>query len=161
MAKAAVKSWILKSEPDTFGIDHLIALKDKTTLWDGVRNFTARNNLLAMNIGDRGYFYHSSCAVPAIVGEMKVIAKAAPDESAFDPKSPYFDPKSKREKPQWYSPRFKFVKKYPIELTREMLAAAGLQDSLLFKSFRLSVIPLTAAEVKIIEKLLATRKRIE
>lgn len=149
-----MKSWILKSEPDTFGIDHLMALKDQTTLWDGVRNFTARNNLVAMEIGDRGYFYHSSCAMPAIVGEMKVIAKAVPDETAFDKKSPYFDPKSKREKPQWYSPRFKFVKKYTMELNREILSAAGLQDSLLFKSFRLSVIPLTEAEVKIIEALL-------
>jgi predicted RNA-binding protein with PUA-like domain len=149
-----VKAWVLKSEPDAFSIDHLMALKDQSTLWDGVRNFTARNNLVAMEVGDRGYFYHSSCAVPAIVGEMKVIAKAVPDESAFDKKSPNFDPKSKRDKPQWYSPRFKFVRKYPKELTRDILSAAGLKDSLLFKSFRLSVIPLTAAEDKIIEKLL-------
>lgn len=149
-----MKSWVLKSEPDTFGIDHLMALKGQTTLWDGVRNFTARNNLVAMQIGDRGFFYHSSCAVPAIVGEMKVIAKAVPDETAFDKKSPYFDSKSRREKPQWYSPRFKLVRKYPRELTREILSAAGLGDSQIFKSFRLSVIPLTAAEVKIIDKLL-------
>jgi predicted RNA-binding protein with PUA-like domain len=159
MAARAPRSWILKSEPDTFGIDHLIALKDKTTLWDGVRNFTARNNLVAMEIGDRGYFYHSSCAVPAIVGEMKVVAKAVPDESAFDKKSPYFDAKSKRDKPQWFSPKFKFIKKYPVELTREILAAAGLKDSLLFKSFRLSVIPLTEAEVKIIDKLISGGKK--
>ncbi len=159
MAARPPRSWILKSEPDTFGIDHLMALKDKTTLWDGVRNFTARNNLVAMEIGDRGYFYHSSCPVPAIVGEMKVIAKAEPDESAFDKKSPYFDAKSKREKPQWFSPRFKFVKKYPFELDREVLKAAGLGKSLLFTSFRLSVIPLTDAEVKIIEKLIATGKK--
>lgn len=155
MAAQRPKAWILKSEPDTFGIEHLIALKDQTTLWDGVRNFTARNNLVAMEIGDRGFFYHSSCAVPAIVGEMKVIAKAVPDESAFDKKSPYFDVKSKREKPQWFSPRFKFVKKYPFELDRDMLKAAGLGKSLLFTSFRLSVIPLTEAEVKIIDKLIS------
>lgn len=148
-----MKSWILKSEPDTFGIDHLMALKGRTTLWDGVRNFTSRNNLVAMQVGDRGYFYHSSCAKPAIVGEMKVVARAVPDESAFDKESPYFDPKSMREKPQWYAPRFKFVKRYRTALTRDMLAAAGLRDSLLFNSFRLSVIPLTAAESKILEKL--------
>lgn len=131
-----------------------MAIKDQTTLWDGVRNFTARNNLLAMEIGDRAYFYHSSCAVPAIVGEMQVIAKAVPDESAFDRRSPYFDAKSKRERPQWYSPRLKFIEKYPVPLTREILSAAGLQESQLFKSFRLSVIPLTSAEVKIIRRLL-------
>jgi len=154
-----MRYWILKSEPDTFGIDHLMRQKDQSTLWDGVRNFTARNNLVAMEVGDVGYFYHSSCAVPAIVGEMKVVAKAVPDETQFDPKSPYFDKKSKREKPQWFSPRFKFVKKYDIEFDRDMLAAAGLKGSLLFTSFRLSVIPLTAAENKKIEKLLAKMQK--
>jgi len=137
-----------------------MAAKDQSTLWDGVRNFTARNNLVAMEVGDRGYFYHSSCAVPAIVGEMKVVAKAVPDESQFDRKSPYYDPKSKRDKPQWFSPRFKFVKKYPFELDRDTLKAAGLAQSLLFTSFRLSVIPLTDAEVKIIERLIASGKKV-
>lgn len=153
-----MRSWILKSEPDSFSIDHLAAMKGQTTLWDSVRNFTARNNLMAMKIGDRGYFYHSSCAVPAIVGEMEVVAEAVPDPSAFDPKSKYFDAKSRPEKPQWFAPKFRFVKKYPGELTREILAEAGLKDSLLFKSFRLSVIPLTEKENKIIEKLLKGMK---
>lgn len=146
--------WILKSEPDAFSIDHLAALKGQATLWDGVRNYMARNNLVAMKPGDLAYFYHSSCAVPAIVGEMEVIAAAVPDETAFDPASEYYDAKSKREKPTWFSPKFKLVKRYSEPLTREMLAAAGLKDSQLFKSFRLSVIPLTAKEHRVIEKLL-------
>ena len=156
-----MRCWILKSEPDAFGIDHLQALKGQTTLWDGVRNYMARNNLVAMKVGDRGYFYHSSCAVPAIVGEMEVIAEAIPDATAFDPKSKYFDAKSKPEKPIWFTPKFRFVKKYDEPLTREMLAAAGLKDSQLFKSFRLSVIPLTEKENKIIEKLLKGQKKNE
>lgn len=154
-----MRAWILKSEPDSFGIDHLAALKGQTTLWDGVRNYMARNNLVAMKVGDRGYFYHSSCAVPAIVGEMEVVSEAIPDEGAFDPKSPYFDSKSKRDKPIWFAPKLKFVKKYSEPLTREMLSAAGLQDSQLFKSFRLSVIPLADKEKKIIETLLKGGKK--
>lgn len=156
-----MRYWILKSEPDAFGIDHLMALEGQTTLWDGVRNYMARNNLVAMKVGDRGYFYHSSCAVPAIVGEMEVMAEAIPDATAFDPKSKCFDAKSKPEKPIWFTPKFRFVKKYAEPLTREMLAAAGLKDSQLFKSFRLSVIPLTGKENKIIEKLLQGRKKNE
>lgn len=149
-------SWVLKSEPDSFGIDHLMAAKKQSTLWDGVRNYMARNNLRAMQVGDRGYFYHSSCKVPGIVGEMQVVATAIPDVTQFDPKSPYYDAKSTPEQPLWYAPQLKFVKKYKVELTRDILEAAGLGDSKIFKSFRLSVIPLTAKEAKIIEKLVAS-----
>lgn len=154
-----MRYWVLKSEPDVFSIDHLVKQKHQSTLWDGVRNFTARNNLVAMEVGDIGYFYHSSCPVPAIVGEMTVIAKAEPDQSAFDPKSAGFDAKSNRERPQWFSPQFKFVRKYETQLSREMLAGAGLLESQIFKSFRLSVIPITAAEHKKIQKLVTQGKR--
>ncbi|HMV36898.1 MAG TPA: EVE domain-containing protein, partial [Turneriella sp.] len=70
--------WLLKSEPETFSIDNLQASPQKTTLWDGVRNYMARNNLVAMQKGDRAFFYHSSCPVPGIVGEMVVASAAMP-----------------------------------------------------------------------------------
>lgn len=154
-------SWVLKSEPDSFGIDHLIAAKNQSTLWDGVRNFMARNNLQAMCVGDRAYFYHSSCKVPGIVGEMQVVATAMPDTTQFDTESHYFDRKSTPEHPLWYAPQLKFVKKYNLVLSRDILEAAGLGDSKIFKSFRLSVIPLTAKEAKIIEKLVASAGKNE
>jgi predicted RNA-binding protein with PUA-like domain len=151
-AKAA---WLLKSEPDAFSIDNLLALPQKTTLWDGVRNYQARNNLQLMQVGDRAFFYHSSCAVPAIVGEMKVVAVAIPDVTAFDPGSKYFDSKSTPEKPKWFSPKLKGTRKYVKILTRDQLGVTVLKNSLLFRNSRLSVIPLTAAEVKVLDKLLA------
>lgn len=147
-------AWLLKSEPDTFGIDHLIAAPQQATLWDGVRNYQARNYLLAMKKGDRAFFYHSSAPITGIAGEMTVIAEAVPDPSQFDVNSPYFDAKSTPEKPLWFSPKLKFVKKYPEVLTRQNLAKTALKNSLLFKSFRLSVIPLSVSEMKIIDRLL-------
>lgn len=153
-----VSAWILKSEPDTFGIDHLAASPEKATLWDGVRNYQARNYLLAMKKGDRAFFYHSSAKVTGIAGEMTVIAEAVADPSQFDSDSPYFDAKSTPEKPLWFSPKLKLVKKYPAILTRQMLAKTVLKNSLLFTSFRLSVIPLTTNEVKAIDRLLESKR---
>jgi predicted RNA-binding protein with PUA-like domain len=143
--------WVLKSEPDAFSIDDLIASPQKSTLWDGVRNYQARNNLLAMQKGDRAFFYHSSCPVPGIVGEMVVIAVAVPDATQFDPASPYFDPKSTPDKPRWFAPRLQFVKKYPVTFTRDAMLKTSLGKSQLFTHTRLSVIPLSAAQVKAID----------
>ncbi|MBV6493744.1 MAG: hypothetical protein LDLANPLL_01767 [Turneriella sp.] len=148
-----MKSWILKSEPDAFSIDQLMAERTQTTLWDGVRNYMARNNLLAMELGDKGYFYHSSCKVPAIVGEMRVVEKAFPDETQFNPESRYFDSKSTRKNPRWFSPRLQFERKYATPITRGMLHKTVLVNSQLFKSFRLSVLPLTQSEAATLEKI--------
>lgn len=151
-------AWILKSEPDVFGIDHLMKAKDKCTLWDGVRNYQARNNLVAMQVGDKGYFYHSSCDLIGIAGEVRIAAVAVPDESQFDSQSEYFDAKSTREKPRWFSPKVQGVRKHNGVLPREVLAKTALVKSQLFTHSRLSVIPLTAAEERIVEKLLVTGK---
>lgn len=153
-----VAAWLLKSEPDTFGIDALAAAPEKSTLWDGVRNYQARNNLVAMQKNDRAFFYHSSCPVPAIVGEMTVIETAKPDPTQFDPDSPYFDAKSTPEKPRWFTPRLKFVRKYNAILTREAMAKTAMAKSQLFTHTRLSVIPLSAADVRVIDTWLKKAK---
>jgi predicted RNA-binding protein with PUA-like domain len=85
--------WLMKSEPDTFSIDHLMARPNQTEHWDGVRNYQVRNMIRdLMKQGDRAFFYHSSCKVPAIVGIVEIVRSAYPDHTAFDPDSPYYDP---------------------------------------------------------------------
>lgn len=149
-------AWLLKSEPDTFSIDALARSPGQKTLWDGVRNFQARNYLLAMQVGERAFFYHSSCPNPGIVGEMVVVAKATPDPTQFDPQSPYYDAKSTREKPRWFAPELKLVRKYPVVFSRKAMAKTALAQSLLFTHSRLSVMPLSPAAVAAIERWLSS-----
>jgi predicted RNA-binding protein with PUA-like domain len=149
-----MKTWVLKSEPEAFSIDDLLAAPGKTALWDGVRNYMARNNLVAMKKGDRAFFYHSNAKPTAIVGEMEIIAEAIPDATAFDANAKYFDPKSHVDKPRWFAPKVKGLRKFKIPLSREVMRETPLQNSQIFTNSRLSVIPLTASEAKIIEKLL-------
>src|SRR5690242_554662 len=94
--------WLVKSEPGAFSFDDLLASPKQTTHWDGVRNFTARNNLQAMKKGDRVFFYHSNANPSAIVGITEVVREAYADPTAFDAKDSHFDPKSKREDPTWF-----------------------------------------------------------
>ncbi|MEO6879216.1 MAG: EVE domain-containing protein, partial [Gemmatimonadaceae bacterium] len=89
--------WLVKSEPDVFSFDDLVAAPKKTTTWDGVRNYAARNNMRAMKKGDLVFFYHSNAKPPAIVGVAEVAKEAYPDPSAFDSKDSHFDPKSKKD----------------------------------------------------------------
>ena len=92
--------WLMKSEPDAYSIDDLE--QDKMEPWDGIRNYQARNMIRDdMEIGDQAFFYHSSCKVPAIVGIMKIASAAYPDPTQFDPKSKYYDEKSKEDDPRW------------------------------------------------------------
>ena len=95
--------WLMKSEPDVFGIDTLAAQPAQTTAWDGVRNYQARNMMRdEMKLGDRAFFYHSNCAEPGIVGIAEIVREAAPDITAENPDSEYFDPKHSAEKPRWF-----------------------------------------------------------
>lgn len=144
--------WLLKSEPDTFSIDHLQA--KKVEHWDGVRNYSARNNLMAMKKGEFGFFYHSSCDPPGVAGVVKIAREAYVDDSQFDPTSKYYDAKAKPEKPRWYMPDVRFVKRFPRLVTlAEIKATPGLQDMALVKAFRLSVQPVTDEEWNIITAL--------
>ena len=94
-----INYWLMKSEPDAYSIDTL--KKDGVTLWDGIRNYQARNFMRKMNIGDKVFFYHSNCKPPGIVGLMEVIDLNIVDPTQFDKDSKYFDPKSKPDKPRW------------------------------------------------------------
>ena len=141
--------WLLKSEPSTFSIDDLAA--KGVEHWDGVRNYMARNNLMAMKVGDLGFFHHSSADPPGIAGICEVVREAYPDHTAFDPSSKYFDPKSSPDKPRWFMPDVRFVRKFPrfVPLS-EIRETPGLSDMMLVKFGRLSVQPVSEKEWEIV-----------
>jgi predicted RNA-binding protein with PUA-like domain len=143
--------WLMKSEPDAFGIDDLKARKDQTEPWDGVRNYQARNMLRdQMQVGDQAFFYHSNVKVPGIVGLMEIVRTGYPDPSAFDPESRYFDPKSDPEHPRWYLVDVRYVRHLRRSVTLSELkpyADGPLGDlPLLRRGNRLSIMPVTAAQ---------------
>ena len=148
--------WLVKSEPSVFSFDDLLALPGRTTHWDGVRNYQARNTMRdGMKTGDQVFFYHSSTDPAAIVGIAEVVKEAYPDPSAFDPKDSHYDPKSKREAPTWFVVDLKAVAPLarPVALG-ELRGTKGLEKmTLLQKGSRLSVQPVAAAEWKIITAL--------
>jgi len=148
--------WLFKSEPDAFSIDDLRAMKGKRDHWDGIRNYQARNLMRdQMKKGDLGFFYHSSCKVPGVVGVVQVVKEAYPDHTAWDPESPYYDAKSSADNPRWLMVDVKFVKKYKAVITLQQLRqTAGLEDMVLLqKGSRLSIQPVSEAQWAIIEKL--------
>lgn len=141
--------WLLKTEPESFSIDDL--QKVKTEAWDGVRNYTARNNLMAMQVGDLAFFYHSNAKPPGVVGVCKVVQAATPDESQFDPTSKYHDPKATREKPRWFCPAVRYVSRFERMVgLPEIRETPALSDMALVNSSRLSVQPVTEHEWEII-----------
>lgn len=153
-----MKHWLFKTEPETYGIDHLGRERNQTTAWDGVRNYQVRNMLRdEVSIGDEGFFYHSSCDVPGIVGIVKIVCAGYPDASAFDPESRYYDAKSDKENPRWYCVDVKLEKKIEPKITLDELREHGngkLKNMLVLKrGNRLSVTPVTNAEWQFILKL--------
>ena len=142
--------WLMKSEPDAYSIDTL--KKDGVTLWDGIRNYQARNFMRKMNIGDKVFFYHSNCKPPGIVGLMEVIALNIIDTSQFDKESKYFDPKSKPENPRWDCVKVKFLFKSKKILSLPDLKILFNQDELLVvkKGNRLSILPIKNNIAKIL-----------
>ncbi len=133
--------WLMKSEPDCYGIDHLKA--DKVGMWDDVRNYQARNFMRDMKKGDLVLFYHSSTDVIGVVGIAEIVREAYPDPTQFDAKSYKYDPKSTKENPRWVSVDLKFVKKFKETLTlQEMRLDSAFSDMLVIKrGMRLSVQP--------------------
>ena len=140
--------WLFKSEPTSFSIDDLAKSPRRTTCWEGVRNYQARNFLKSMKVGDLGFFYHSNVDPPAIVGIIQVVKAAYPDPFAFDAKSRYFDPRSTLDSPRWFLVDVRFVKKFPQALPLEQLRGIkGLEHmELLRKGSRLSVQPVRPEE---------------
>lgn len=147
------KYWLLKTEPTTFSFDDLWKAPKRTTSWDGVRNFQARNMLRdQMQKGDLVFIYHSSTDPTGIVGIAEVVRSGYPDATAFDPKDSHFDPKSKNESPSWYVVDVKALEKFPEIVTLErMRGMKGLDGMVLLKKgSRLSVQPVSPSEWKAI-----------
>ena len=146
--------WLVKSEPETFSFDDLLAAPGRTTHWDGVRNFAARNHLRAMKKGDRVLFYHSSAKPTAVVGVAEVVREAYPDGTALDQKDPHFDPKSKPDDPTWFMVDIKAVEpfKRPVSLD-EIKKVKELSKMALIRLGRLSVQPVTPEEFEIVARL--------
>lgn len=150
--------WLMKSEPDECSIDDLAELPSQTVPWVGVRGWQARNFMRNdMRIGDGVLFYHSSCAVPGIYGIAEVASEAYPDETQFDPKSPYFDPKSTRERPRWVHVDVKLVRKTRVLPLAEMRNAPSIASmQVLRRGNRLSITPVTPDEWQAVLELLET-----
>ena len=145
--------WLMKSEPDVFGIEHLKKCENKTEPWDGIRNYQARNLMRdEMKVGDQAFFYHSRQAEPAIVGTVRVVREAYPDHTSWDPSSKYFDEKSSPENPRWLMVDVQFENEFSRPVTlKEMRSIPELKDMfLLRKGMRLSVQPVTEAEFQLI-----------
>jgi len=148
----------MKSEPDEFSIDDLVAAKKQTTPWFGVRNYQARNYMRdGMQVGDGVLFYHSSCDVPGIYGVAEVASAPYPDATQFDRKSPYYDAKSKREAPRWMLVDVGLVRKTRLMPLEEMRGYRELQDmAVLRRGNRLSITPVTPQEWRFIVEMLGT-----
>jgi predicted RNA-binding protein with PUA-like domain len=151
--------WLLKSEPDTFGIETLEKAPARTTSWEGVRNFQARNMLRdEIKAGDLAFFYHSSCPEPGIAGIIEVVREGYPDASAWRRGSPYLDAKSPQNKPLWYTVDVRLKQRaqplVPLSTLRAH-ADGKLKDMLLLRrGNRLSVTPVTAAQWRFILSLM-------
>jgi predicted RNA-binding protein with PUA-like domain len=147
--------WLMKSEPDVYGIAHL--QRDRETIWDGVRNYQARNFLRAMQPGDLAFFYHSNATPPGIVGLMQVSKPNLADPTQFDATSKYYDPKSTLEAPRWQTVMVEFVEAFPTIVTLDALRAAFTPEelSVVRQGNRLSVMPVAEA---IAQKILDMKK---
>lgn len=151
----AEQYWLMKSEPTTFSIHDLQKAPGRTTSWDGVRNYQARNYMRAMRVGDQVLFHHSNADPPALAGIAEVVRAAYPDSTAFDVKDRHYDPKSRRDNPTWDMVDIRLVRIFPRPIPLDRLRdTPGLkQMELLRKGSRLSVQPVRPEEWKIILKL--------
>jgi predicted RNA-binding protein with PUA-like domain len=151
-----MRYWLMKSEPDDVSIDHLADRPNQTVPWYGVRNFQARNFMRdQMKVGDLVFFYHSSCADVGIAGLAEVAKLAYPDETQFDSKSKYYEPKASRDKPYWYNVDVKFKKKTRLVGLAELRSHPQLQTMrVLQRGNRLSITPVDPAEWEFITKKL-------
>jgi predicted RNA-binding protein with PUA-like domain len=152
----ARRYWLMKSEPDVFGIDDLARSRRRTAAWWGVRNYQARNFMRDdMQLGDEAFFYHSGCAQPGIAGIVTVSKLAYPDATQFDHKSEYFDPSAKKDNPRWLNVDVKLARKtrfLPISELRRYPELAGMR--VLQRANRLSITPVQPEEWQFILRLL-------
>jgi predicted RNA-binding protein with PUA-like domain len=153
-----VNYWLMKSEPDDVSIDDLARAPRQTVAWTGVRNYQARNFMRdAFRVGDGVLFYHSSCPEPGIAGSAEVVSGAQPDETQFDPASPYHDPASKHDAPRWLGVDVRLVRKTRLLSLAEMRAAPELATMrVLQRGNRLSITPVSPAEWEAVLRRLET-----
>lgn len=145
--------WLMKSEPNTYSIDQLKA--DKTTLWDGIRNYQARNFMMkAMKVGDEVLFYHSNTKPPGIIGLAIISKQAQPDPTQFNKNSQYFDPKSDQANPRWHCVEVKFKKKFNYMLSLDELKNNPVFSNMLVikKGQRLSIQPVEKKDFEVVLK---------
>jgi predicted RNA-binding protein with PUA-like domain len=143
-----MRYWLMKSEPSDVSVDDLAALPNKTVAWNGIRNYQARNFMRdQMKVGDKVFFYHSSCAEPGIAGIASVGKLAYPDATQFDPKNKYFDPKATPENPRWFNVDVKLTKKTRLISIKELREHPQLAHMrLLQRGNRLSITPVDPKE---------------
>lgn len=137
--------WLMKSEPDAYSIDDL--KREGTTLWDGIRNYQARNFMRTMAAGDQAFFYHSNAKPPGIVGLMEVLETGLVDPSQFDPASTYFDPASSPDKPRWDCARLRYLGRFSALLSLDELRSRFSEAELAVvrRGNRLSILPVPEA----------------
>ena len=162
--KSGPAYWLLKAEPDSrvvnghdvkFSIDDLAAVTEPEP-WSGVRNHSAKNNMLAMRKGDLAFFYHSNCKVPGVVGICEIVGEAVPDETAFEVGHPYYDEKSNRDKPTWYNVHVAFRQKFAnpdVVTNKELKSHKELENMQYITAARLSVSKVESKEWNFIMKL--------
>jgi len=147
--------WLVKSEPEVFSFDDLLRIHNKTTHWNGIRNFAARNFMRdGMRLGDRVFFYHSMAETPGIVGICEVVREAYPDFTAFDSTSEGYDAKSDKAAPTWYMVDLRAVAQLtrPVTLA-ELKARKELEHMAILRIGRLSVTPVSASEWRTITEM--------
>ncbi|MDA3960097.1 MAG: EVE domain-containing protein [Planctomycetota bacterium] len=145
-----MRYWLMKSEPNVFGINHLE--KVGTEPWDGVRNYQARNFMRDdMRVGDKVLFYHSNSKPSGVAGLAKVVRTGYPDHTSWDPESKYHDPKSTPETPRWFMVDLGYVSTFKqVVSLDEMRQAEDLADMVLLNRSRLSVQPVDKAHYDLI-----------
>ncbi|HLP87447.1 MAG TPA: EVE domain-containing protein [Nostocaceae cyanobacterium] len=144
----SINYWLMKSEPDVFSIADLQV--QKQTIWDGVRNYQARNFLRQMQPGDLAFFYHSNTEKPGIVGLMRVVESGVADPTQFEATSEYYDPKATIENPRWQTVKVEFVEVFsqPVLLSTLKEKFSGEELLVVKKGNRLSVMPVTMEAAK-------------
>jgi len=153
--------WLVKSEPGAFSFDDLVGSPRKTTCWDGVRNYQARNFMRdGMKQGDLVLFYHSNAEPMAVMGVAQVVREAYADHTAFDANDPHYDPKSRRDAPTWMMVDVRAAERFtrPVTLAELRDQPELARMALLQRGSRLSVQPVTAAEFEIVRRLGAPAK---
>jgi predicted RNA-binding protein with PUA-like domain len=148
--------WLMKSEPDVFGVDDLARAPRKTTAWWGVRNYQARNFMRDdMRVGDLALFYHSSCPEPGIAGIMRISRRAYPDATQFDPASEYYDAKATKDDPRWVNVDVTLVRRTRLVSIQELRGHPELADMrVLQRGNRLSITPVSDAEWTFLQTVL-------